>query len=110
MPEAQLVLSETTLLLAGVPKSNSALCINKARADISAGNVMKVPLHLKNAVFKAEKDTGKGVGYKYPHSFPNHFVEEKYTEKDVRYYEPGDLGFEKKIRDWLDKIRSPREG
>ncbi|NPV01517.1 MAG: replication-associated recombination protein A [Brevinematales bacterium] len=109
LPEAQLVLSETTLLLAGVPKSNTALCINKARGDIRNGNVMKVPLHLKNAVFEAEKDTGKGVGYKYPHSFPNHYVDEKYTEKDVRYYEPGDLGFEKKIRDWLDKIKSPRE-
>ncbi|OHD57103.1 MAG: hypothetical protein A2Y33_09265 [Spirochaetes bacterium GWF1_51_8] len=105
LPEAQLVLSETTLLLAGVPKSNSVLCINKAREEIRNGNTMKVPPYLKNAVFEAEKDFGKGVGYKYPHGFPNHFVNEKYTEKDVQYYEPGDLGFEKKIRDWLDKIR-----
>ncbi len=105
MPEGQLVLSETTILLAGAPKSNSALAINKAREDVRGGNVMKVPLYLRNATFAGEKDMGKGVGYKYPHSFPDHYVAEKYTEKPVSYYEPGDLGFENKIKSWLKYLK-----
>jgi putative ATPase len=98
MPEGRILLAFTTVLLAGVPKSNTAyMALNKAQDDIKKGNIMNVPDYLRSP--------SRGEGYKYPHNFENHFIEQKYTEKEVSYYEPGDLGFEKKIHDWLRKLK-----
>lgn len=103
MPEARICLAETTALLAGVAKSNSAyLAVEKALADVAEGKVMSVPMHLRNATFQGEKDAGKGSGYRYPHDFPRHFIQESYTEKPVSYFEAGELGFEKKIKEWQE--------
>lgn len=105
MPEGRIVLAETTLLLAGVPKSNSAvMSIDQAMADIEKGNVMNVPSYLRGSNYYGAEQLGRGIGYKYPHSFDNHYVEQKYTEKPVSYYSPGELGFEKKISEWLKKL------
>ncbi len=106
MPEARIVLSETTLLLAGVPKSNTAIiAIDNAMTDIKNGNIMNVPPHLRSSGFSGAKDMGRGAGYRYAHDFPDHYVRQNYTEKPVSYYEPGSLGFEKKIADWLRKLK-----
>ncbi len=106
MPEGRIVLAMTTIYLAGLPKSNSAyLAIDKALEDIRKGNIMNVPSYLREAGFYGADKLGRGIGYKYPHDFPNHYVKQKYTEKDVSYYTPTELGFEKKIKDWLEKIR-----
>jgi putative ATPase len=107
MPEGRIVLAETTILLAGVPKSNSAIMsIDAAMGDIEKGNVMNVPPYLRGSNYYGAEKLGRGIGYKYPHSFENHHVAQKYTEKPVSYYTPGELGFEKKISDWLKKLRS----
>jgi putative ATPase len=106
MPEGRIVLAQTTALLAGVPKSNSAyLAIDKALADIQNGNVMNVPSYLRGSNFSGAKDLGRGTGYQYPHDYENHFVGQKYTEKEVSYYQPGGLGFEKKIAEWMKKLK-----
>lgn len=106
MPEAVYPLAHTTLLLAGVPKSNSATtAISQARADIQGGKKMPIPAYLRGSSFSGAKELGRGIGYKYPHDFPNHFVAQDYTTEPVSYYTPGELGFEKKIRDWLEKLR-----
>jgi putative ATPase len=111
MPEARLVLAETTVLLAGVPKSNSAyLAINGAQKFIREGNILPVPPYLKNATFDEEKKMGRGVGYKYPHDYPNHFTGCKYLESDIKFYEAGELGFEKRLKDWMEKIRKKDDG
>lgn len=105
MPEGRIVLAETTLLLSGVPKSNSAvMSIDAAMGDIEKGNVMNVPPYLRGSNYYGAEKLGRGIGYQYPHSFDNHYVEQKYTEKPVSYYQPGTLGFEKKIADWLKKL------
>jgi putative ATPase len=105
MPEGRILLAFTTALLAGVPKSNSAyMALDKAQADIKGGNIMNVPPYLRSSSFSGAQDLGRGVGYKYPHDYENHYVDQKYTEKEVSYYESGLLGFEKKIKDWLDKL------
>ncbi len=105
MPEGRIILAETTALLAGVPKSNSAIiAIDKALSDIQNGNLMNVPPYLREAGFYGAENLGRGIGYKYPHDFHNHYTEQKYTEKPVSYYQPGELGFEKKIADWMKKL------
>jgi putative ATPase len=107
MPEGRIVLGMTTIFLSALPKSNSAyLAIDRAIEDVKSGNIMNVPFHLRSSSFKGAEELGRGVGYKYPHDFPAHYVHQKYTEKDVKYYFPGELGFEKKLKDWLDKIKS----
>ncbi len=107
MPEAVYPLAHTTLLLAGVPKSNSAtIAISRARADIQSGKRLPIPPYLKEAGFSGAKDLGRGIGYKYPHDYPNHFVSQDYTSEPLSYYTPGDLGFEKKILDWLSKLKN----
>ena len=111
MPEGQLVLAETTGLLAGAPKSNTTtMAIGKARSDIQNGNVMQIPPYLRDSHYKGATDLGRGIGYKYPHAFPDHYIEQAYTEKPVKYFEANDLGFEKRIRDWLERIRAKKRG
>ncbi len=105
MPEGRIILAETTVLLAGVPKSNSAyLAIDKALEDVQNGNVMNVPPYLREAGFYGAKDLGRGMGYRYPHDYTNHHIQQNYTEKPVSYYNPGELGFEKKIAEWMKKL------
>ena len=104
MPEGLYPLAHATLLLAGVPKSNSAtLAMKKARADIQTGKILPVPPYLREA--SGAKKLGRGTGYKYPHDFPRHFVSQAYTSEPVSYYKAGELGFEKKIKEWLDILK-----
>ncbi|MGC8764371.1 MAG: replication-associated recombination protein A [Brevinematia bacterium] len=107
MPEGRIVLGMTTILLSALPKSNSAyLAIDKALNDVKNGNVMSVPPHLRGSDFYGAEKLGRGVGYKYPHDYPDHYVKQKYTEKDVSYYNPQELGFEKKLKDWLSRLKN----
>ena len=79
MPEARIILSETTIYLAASPKSNSAyLAIDKALAHIRQNGACDIPIHLRNAPTKLMKELGMGKDYKYPHDYENHFVKEEY--------------------------------
>ena len=84
MPEAQIPLIHAAMLLATSPKSNSAYnALHAATADVEAGKGVNVPVHLQSPLFK---------GYKYPHEYPNHYVEQQYLPDDLvgkHYYEPG---------------------
>jgi len=109
MPEGRIVLAETTAFLAALPKSNSAyMALERAMEDIKKGNVMQLPLHLRSASFSGAEKLGRGKGYLYPHDFPLHYVKQKYTEKPVSYFEWGNIGFEKKLREWIEKIKSEK--
>ncbi len=106
MPEARIILSHTTIYLASAAKSNSAyLAIDKALQDIKSGKLLSVPEHLKN--FSPEVDGGinKNESYKYPHDYKFHYVKQKYLPEDIKYYEPNDLGYEKKIKERLEKLK-----
>jgi putative ATPase len=102
MPEARIVLSQTTTFLASCPKSNAAyLAIEAAMGDVRGHPDEPVPLHLRNAPTGLMKDLGYGAEYKYSHDFQNHFVEQQYLPeglKDRMYYRPADIGEEKNIR------------
>ena len=92
-PEAKLPLAEATVFLALQPKSNSTyLAICKALDELDTINCGDVPEHLKDAHYQGAKKLGHGLEYKYPHDFPNHFVEQQYLPNEIKnhtYYEPG---------------------
>jgi len=112
MPEARIPLAEATVYLACAPKSNSAyIAINKAWDEMEKGPKPVVPLHLRNPVTRGMKKMGYGVGYKYPHDYPGHFVDSTYLPdkvKEKKFYEPGELGHEQRIRKRLDMWRPDR--
>ena len=107
MPEGRIPLAQAAVYVACAPKSNAAyLGIEKATVDVKEGRTFEVPTHLKDASYQGAKALGRGVGYKYAHDHPEHFVAQDYvssTEKIV-YYEPTDMGFEKSIKERLRKL------
>ena len=100
MPEARIPLANAALLLATAPKSNSAeAAIDAAMADVEAGLGTEIPKHLQSPLFK---------GYKYPHSYPHHYVEQQYLPSDLvgkRYYEYGDNKTEASAREYHERIK-----
>ncbi|MFA5231527.1 MAG: replication-associated recombination protein A [Candidatus Omnitrophota bacterium] len=106
MPEARIPLAQAVIYVSCAPKSNASyLAIEKASQDIKENKVQEVPDHLKDTNYSGAEKLGHGLGYKYAHDYPDHFVKQKYTRKKVRYYEPTDIGHEAKIKERLEKIR-----
>lgn len=104
LPECRIPLAEATVYIACAPKSNSAyLGIEKALKDVEEGRTMEVPTHLKDASMDSER-LGHGKGYKYAHEFKGHFVEQEYIPKKIIYYEPGDIGFEKSMKERIESL------
>lgn len=112
LPEAQYHLSEATVYLATAPKSNSLGAYWKALAEVEAEGKIEVPDHLKDANRDGEH-LGHGKDYKYPHEFPDHWVEQQYLPDALRgkgFYEPGDQGREKDIAEqWRKRRREQAE-
>lgn len=108
MPESQIILAQAVLYVAGAPKSNSAVnAILAANASVRQTKTT-VPSHLQDAHYKGAAKLGHGVGYQYAHDYPNHYAHQQYLPdeiKNARFYEPGDLGKEKEIKEWLQKLR-----
>ena len=100
MPEARIPLGNAAIMLATAPKSNSAYAaINAAWADVEAGLGREVPSHLQSPLFK---------GYKYPHDYPNHYVNQQYLPSDLRgkqYYVFGNNKTEQAAKAYAEKIR-----
>jgi len=105
LPEARIPLAQAVVYVAAAPKSNAAyLGIEAALKDVKENPTLPVPNHLKNAVYEAEKKRGKGQGYKYAHDYQGGYVAQEYLPSDKKYYEPKDIGFEKKIKARLDEL------
>jgi len=97
MPEAKIILSETTIYLSCAPKSNSSYqAIEKAYQDIEKVSLEEVPLHLKDDHYSSAKKTNRGKDYKYPHDFGG-YIHQSYREKDKKYYFPKNIGKESQI-------------
>ena len=108
MPEAQIILSQAVLYIATAPKSNSA--VNAISAAMENVRMYKttVPSHLQDAHYKSSGKLGHGVGYKYAHDYPNHYVRQQYLPDEItgtRFYEAGDNGHEKDVKAWMKYIR-----
>ena len=108
LPEARLPLAEAVIFLATAPKSNSGvMAIDAAIADVRAGKTGPVPRELQN-VHADGTGFEREQGYKYPHSFPNHWVRQQYLPdalKDARYYEYGDNKIEQAARAYWEAIK-----
>ncbi len=92
MPEAEIILGEAVVYLACAPKSNSTYLGIKAAMDaVRSGDLMEVPYHLRN----------DGEGYVYPHDVPSHWVPQSYLPEVRRFYRPGRLGAEARIKERL---------
>ena len=84
-PEGRIPLAETTIYLATCKKDNSAyLAIDEALAKVRETGNLPVPLHLRNAPTSLMKDLGYHDGYKYPHDFPGHWVEQQYLPDELK--------------------------
>ncbi|KAB1661868.1 replication-associated recombination protein A [Pseudoclavibacter sp. CFCC 13796] len=109
MPEGRIPLAEATVYLASAPKSNAAyLAIDRAIADIRAGEAGDVPSHLRDAHYKGARALGHGIGYQYPHDEPTGVSAQQYlpdTLQGRRYYEPTGHGFDATIGRRLDQVR-----
>jgi putative ATPase len=109
MPEAGIILSHAVTYLASAPKSNASyMAYNKARRFLKEHPNEGVPLHLRNAPTELMKEAGYSEGYKYPHDYPAHHVDESYFPEGVKkkiFYEPTEQGWEKKIKERLKKLR-----
>ncbi|WAM34978.1 replication-associated recombination protein A [Caldicellulosiruptor morganii] len=113
MPEARIILSEATIYLACAPKSNSAyLAIEKALEDAKNVPIKSIPMHLRMALH-GEQRIGHGSGYLYPHDYRNHWVKQQYLPDELAgriYYCPTEIGKEKYIKEYIEKLRKESNG
>ena len=110
LPEARLPLADAVILVATAPKSNSAHdAINAAMADIERGIGGDIPRHLQNKHFDGEDALIKGQHYKYPHDYPNHYVNQQYLPdeiKDKQYYRFGTNKTEQKCKEYWTAVKN----
>lgn len=114
MPEAQIPLAQAAIYVATAPKSNSSYtAISKALADVAEERTHAVPEHLRDASYPGAKRLGRGEGYRYPHDYPEHIVEQVYLPREAMYYEPSSEGYEKeiarRIENWKQKLKFAME-
>jgi putative ATPase len=102
MPEARLSITQAIIFICESPKSNSVvMAMDAAFADAERIPDQPVPMHLRDTAYKGADKLGNGKGYKYPHDYPGHVVQQEYMPPSVKgrqYYIPGELGNEGKIR------------
>ena len=112
MPESQIILSQAVTYMACAPKSNSAVNAIAAAMDSVKRTKTTVPSHLQDAHYGGHEKLGHGVGYRYAHNYPNHYVKQQYLPSeiaDARFYEMGDLGYEKEWKERLERIKGEAE-
>ena len=109
LPEARIPLADAVIMVCNDPKSNSGeMAIDKAMADIKAGNVGSIPRQLQNTHYDGEDNQNKGQHYLYPHDYNHHYVVQQYLPdilKDRQYYKYGDNKNEQAFKSYWDKIK-----
>ena len=112
-PESQIILAQAAAYVACAPKSNSAvMAISRAMESVKAKRT-SVPAHLQDAHYGGAGKLGHGIGYKYAHDYPNHYVEQQYLPTELqgeRFYEPSDNGYERQIREYFRRIKKDGGG
>ena len=112
MPEARIILAQAVTYVASAPKSNAAyLAVDEALENVRHHKTT-VPSHLQDSHYKGAGKLGHGVGYRYAHDYPEHYVEQQYLPdeiKDARFYMPTENGYEKEIKEHLYHLRHRNE-
>jgi putative ATPase len=110
MPEGVLPLTELALFLATAPKTNTAVtAYAAAREALERTGDAVVPAHLRDGHSAASRATGSGIGYKYPHDFPGHYVSQRYLPEGLpegAFYQPSQSGYEKTIGERMAYLRN----
>lgn len=114
MPEARIVLAQAAAYIACAPKSDSAIAsIDEALSVVKDSATGGIPPYLKDAHYSDASKLGRGIGYKYAHDYPNHYVDQQYLPDELagrRFYRMSDNGYEKGMRLWLERIgKYPRK-
>ena len=108
-PEARIPLAEATIPLATSPKSNSSyVAIDRALDDLENITIDDIPMHLKDAHYGGASKLGRGIEYKYPHQYENHYVKQQYLPDNIKnkvYYEYGDNKIEKTMKEYWSRIK-----
>ena len=107
MPEARIPLAHATVYIATAPKSNRAyMAVDKAMSEIKEGVTLAVPRDLRSSAYAAAKKLGHGAGYKYSHDYEGSYVPQSYLPEGRVYYEPSEMGHEKRVKERLDYWRA----
>ena len=110
LPEGRIILSQAASYVASAPKSNACvLAIDKAEAMVRSRDTGQVPPYLRDAHYGGAQKLGHGIGYKYAHDYPEHYVRQQYLPdvvREERFYLPTENGYEKKIRMHLEHLRN----
>ena len=110
MPEARITLAQAASYIATAPKSNAAyLAIENAQHAIRETGNLPIPPHLQDAHYKSAAKLGHGLGYKYAHDYPDHYVEQQYLPYELNgkeFYNPTGNGYELKIKDHMKKLKN----
>ena len=112
MPEARIPLAQAVTYVASAPKSNAAYLAVDAALEAVRTTKTTVPVHLQDSHYKGAGKLGHGIGYQYAHDYPNHYVEQQYLPTELKgtvFYQPTDNGYEKKIKEYFQKIHGTKE-
>ena len=108
MPEAQIILTQAAIHIAMAPKSASIVnAISAANDAVRKTGNLAIPPYLQDAHYKGAAKLNRGIGYLYPHDYPNHWVKQAYLPSEIeniKLYEPSDMGFEKQINDYHNAV------
>lgn len=108
MPEAQIPLAQAVTYVASAPKSNAAYMAIAEAMEAVKNTKTTVPVHLQDSHYKGASKMGHGIGYKYAHDYPNHYVEQQYMPSELQgrvFYNPTENGYEQDIRGYFKKIK-----
>lgn len=111
MPESQIILSQAAAYMACAPKSNAAVNAISAAMDSVKKTKTTVPVHLQDAHYGGHEKLGHGIGYKYAHDYPNHYVEQQYLPTEIlgeKFYELSDMGYEKILKEHMRNMKGEK--
>ena len=110
MPEARITLAQAVTYIATAPKSNAAyLAIDEALSTVRETGNLPIPPHLQDAHYKSAGKLGHGIGYKYAHDYPDHYVEQQYLPYELNgkeFYSPTGNGYEVRIKEHMKKLKN----
>jgi putative ATPase len=114
MPEGRILLAEAVVYLATAPKSNASYkALDAAIADVRAGKIGRIPIHLRDAHYPGAKRLGHGKGYQYAHDAEFGVAPQQYLPDELvgtTYYDPTAFGYERDVAARLEKIRAILRG
>ena len=108
-PEGHLALAQACVYLCLCGKKQCRIrCVRRVRSDVKTLPEYPVPMHIRNAPTKLMKELGYGHEYLYPHDFEDGLVKQDYLPEEMRdrqYYRPTDRGYERQLKEFLEKVR-----